>query len=113
MIRRLAHRAAGVIAGLLVVQFIVCWEPAPLAEQKQSPVSALSVVTGTTEVRANDQEACPCHHQLLCCWEALREWWFEHGHWPGVDDEGGDADEVLIRTNPSEPPNGEPTEIDR
>lgn len=116
-----SSRVAGFLAGLLIAAVVVVTAERAAPTEVERPGDSLTetvaaVVTGgATEARANQQEvSCPCFHRIMCCWDALLEWWFEHGHWPGVDDEadeGGDSDEVLIRTNPSEPPNGEPTEV--
>lgn len=103
------------MGGLLIASLLAV-SPALEVERSGSslPGTVVSVATGATEAQAADQEACPCMHQILCCWEALRDWWFEHGQWPGrpdgESDEGGDADEVLIQTHPTA--TGDPTEVD-
>lgn len=116
MMERFATRTAGFLAGLLLVAVVVTAEQNEPSEVSHAGSSltetVVSAVSGTTIARAADQEACPCWHQILCCFEWLREWWFEHGDWPGANDqdEGGDADEVIIRTNPNV--EGDPTELE-
>lgn len=117
MMKRFATRTAGFLAGLLLAAAVTV-----TVEQQSEPSevshagsrwteTVVSAVSGTTIARAADQASCPCWHQILCCFEWLREWWFEHGEWPGADEEGGDADEVLIRTNPNV--QGDPTALER